>query len=265
VQLTSTFEVKEPTFTLDSVLALAKEQNPLLNSLRARDRSASLSVTAAKSNYLPTLQLTSGWGGYTNQYTNAQYPVDVARQQAMSGLQNCQELDQIRVAAGLPSANCASNPAFVVTPAQEAAIRQENNQFPFNFTKQPFQIAATLSLPLFDNFQREQTVEEAEATRVDARYKIRAQELKTTADVTGAYLTLVAQAKTVALQEDNAKKAREELRLAQERYRVGASTFLDLTDARASFERAENDRINAIYEYHKAFAALESAVGRPLR
>ena len=88
---------------------------------------------------------------------------------------------------------------------------------------------------------------------------------RTTADVTGAYLTLVAQAKTVALQEDNAKKAREELRLAQERYRVGASTFLDLTDARASFERAENDRINAIYEYHKAFAALESAVGRPLR
>ena len=34
---------------------------------------------------------------------------------------------------------------------------------------------------------------------------------------------------------------------------------------RASFERAENDRINAIYDYHKAFAALESAVGRPLR
>jgi hypothetical protein len=24
-------------------------------------------------------------------------------------------------------------------------------------------------------------------------------------------------------------------------------------------------RVNAIYDYHKAFAALESAVGRPLR
>ena len=34
---------------------------------------------------------------------------------------------------------------------------------------------------------------------------------------------------------------------------------------RASYERAESDRINASYEYHKAFAALESAVGRPLR
>ena len=28
---------------------------------------------------------------------------------------------------------------------------------------------------------------------------------------------------------------------------------------------AESDRINAIYDYHKAFAALESAVGHPLR
>jgi len=25
------------------------------------------------------------------------------------------------------------------------------------------------------------------------------------------------------------------------------------------------DRVNAIYDYHKAFAALENAVGRPLR
>jgi hypothetical protein len=31
------------------------------------------------------------------------------------------------------------------------------------------------------------------------------------------------------------------------------------------FERAESERINAIYDYHKAFAALESAVGSPLR
>ena len=41
--------------------------------------------------------------------------------------------------------------------------------------------------------------------------------------------------------------------------------LVDVTDARAAFERAESDRINAVFDYHKAFAALESAVGRPLR
>jgi outer membrane protein TolC len=38
-----------------------------------------------------------------------------------------------------------------------------------------------------------------------------------------------------------------------------------VTDARAALERAETDRINAVYSYQTAFAALESAVGRTLR
>ena len=46
---------------------------------------------------------------------------------------------------------------------------------------------------------------------------------------------------------------------------MGAATFVDVQQARADFERAENDRINALYTFHQAFAALESAVGRPLR
>ena len=48
-------------------------------------------------------------------------------------------------------------------------------------------------------------------------------------------------------------------------FRVGAKTFLDVTSARGTFEKAQIDRVNSIYEYHKAFAALENAVGRPLR
>jgi outer membrane protein len=67
------------------------------------------------------------------------------------------------------------------------------------------------------------------------------------------------------LQARNAATAREALQLAEERYRVGASTFVDLTTARAEFERAETDRIDAVYEYHRAYAALENAVGRTLR
>ena len=50
-----------------------------------------------------------------------------------------------------------------------------------------------------------------------------------TADVTQGYLNLVTAARTVELQEVNAQKAREELTYAQERYRVGAATFLDVT------------------------------------
>ena len=48
-------------------------------------------------------------------------------------------------------------------------------------------------------------------------------------------------------------------------YRVGAKTFLDVTTARGTYEKTQIDRINSIYDYHKAFATLENAVGRPLR
>ena len=132
-------------------------------------------------------------------------------------------------------------------------------------TRSPLSFSAQVSLPIFDGFVREQRVQEAAASRSDARYRVREQELRLTADVTSAYRNLVTSYQTVRLQEQNAVAAREALLLAQERFRVGANTFVDVTLARGDYERAETDRINAIYDYHKAFAALEAAVGRPLR
>ena len=40
---------------------------------------------------------------------------------------------------------------------------------------------------------------------------------------------------------------------------------LEVSDATNNLARAEGDYVNAVYEYHKAIAALEFAVGRPLR
>ena len=85
------------------------------------------------------------------------------------------------------------------------------------------------------------------------------------ADVTAAYLQLNNAQQTVALQEENVRTARTALSLAQERYRVGAISIVDLVQARGDYERAETDRITAVYDVQRAFAALENAVGRPLR
>lgn len=263
-RLTTMYEVKMPTFTVDSVLEIARASNPALQAARTRDESAKLGVTAARGSYLPTLQVSTGIGGYTNTFTNPNFLIG----QAAANRASCLTQDSIRVGAGLASLASRCGPLMPdgsLPAAEAAAIRQQNSAFPFGFTRQPFQITATLSLPIFDNFQREQRVEVAEASRNDAQYVIRAQELKTRATVTGAYLTLQAQAQEVALQERTAAQAREALRLAEERYRVGLAPFLDVSDARTQFEQAESDRINAVYDFHKAFAALEAAVGRPLR
>jgi len=177
---------------------------------------------------------------------------------------SCIRTEEVRAALNLANTLAECN-SMSFTDAQAAAIRRDNSKFPFSFTSSPRAISATLSLPIFDGFAREQRVQEAMANRSDARYSVKAKELALTADVTAAYLTLVTAEKTVTLQEQNAAKAREELKLVADRYRIGATTFVDLTESRVTYERAESDRITAIYDYHKAFAALESAVGHPLR
>jgi outer membrane protein len=223
-----------------------------------------LNVRREKGEYSPTLSLSTGIGGYTYGYTNSNFPVQQASAQLDAARTSCVRTEEVRAALNLSNQLAECN-AMAFTDAQAQAIRDGNSRFPFNFTKSPRSFSATLSLPLFDGFSREQRLQEAMASRSDARYSVRSKELALTADVTAAYLILVTAEKTVALQEQNAAKAKQELKLVQDRYRIGATTYVDLTEARATYERSESDRITAVYDYHKAFAALESAVGHPLR
>jgi outer membrane protein len=264
VQLTSQFTVTEPNLRVEELLDMARRANPTLNARRARERSADVGVAQARSQWLPTLSLNTGISGFTQQNTDVNLSIAEARDDFENSRASCFTQDSLRLGAGLPASGRNCN-AIVFTPEMENLIRSENEQFPFNFRRSPITFGARLSIPIFNGFTREQQIEEATASRNDARYLVRAQELQLTADVTAGHLNLSAAFRTVGLQEQNAQAAREALALAQERFRVGASTFVDLTQARADFERAEADRINAVYAFHQAYAALESAVGRSLR
>jgi outer membrane protein len=264
VKLVSQFTVAPVTLNLQDLIASARTQNPVVLALRARQHVADLNVRREKGEYSPTLSLSTGIGGYTYGFANSDFPVLQAQSELEASRTSCIRTEEVRAALNLSNQLAECN-AMAFTDAQAQAIRSNNSKFPFNFTKSPRSISATLSLPLFDGFAREQRLQEAMANRSDARYGVRARELALTADVTAAYLTLQTAEKTVELQEQNSAKAKQELKLVQDRYRIGATTFVDLTEARATYERAESDRITAVYDYHKAFAALESAVGHPLR
>ena len=264
VRLTTTFQVTPVVFSADSVLELARRRNPIVEATRSRERIADLNLKRAKGEYSPSFSLSTGWGGYTYQYRDAEFLVLRGRSSALSQRASCLSQDSLRVGAGLSSI-MSSCQQIDFDASDAASIRRQNSQYPFDFTANPRSINASISMPLFDGFAREQRLAESRVSQTDARHQVRSRELALTADVTAAYLTLTASVRTVALQEQNATKAREELAFVQERYRVGSATYLELVDSRALFERAESERINAIYDYHKAFAALESAVGSPLR
>jgi len=264
VKLVNQFPVTPLNLDLQQLIESAHNQNPGVVALRSRERVADLNVRRAKGEYSPTLSLSTGIGGYTYGYTSSDFPVQQAQAQLDASRASCIRTEEVRAALNLSNQLAECN-AMAFTDAQAQAIRSGNSKFPFNFTKAPRSFSATLSLPLFDGFAREQRVQEAMASRSDARYSVKSKELALTADVTAAYLIVTTAEKTVALQEQNAAKARQELKLVQDRYKIGATTFVDLSEARATYERAESERINAVYDYHKALAALESAVGHPLR
>jgi len=264
VVLTTKFGAFVEPPPLADLLASARSANPTILAFRSREKVADLNVKRTRSEYSPTLSVNTGISGYTYSYANSNFLIQQATASSISSKASCIRAEEVRAALNL-SNQLASCQAITFTDAQAAALRSTNRQFPFNFQNSPKSVSATISLPLFDGFAREQRVQEALASSDDARFNVRAAELGLAADVTGAYLTLTEAAQTAAIQVQNSAKARLELKFAQDRYRSGSVTLVDVTTARAAYERAESDRINAIFNYHKAFAALESAVGRPLR
>lgn len=262
VRLTDTFAIQQPTWQLDELLTMAEQQNPALKALRAREGAAAWNKRAVSSAYGPALSLSAGWSGFTQQFTDVDPIIFSSKQANAAQHQECQDNNTIRQNSGLPPNNCNG---FIWGAGKEQAIRDANSVFPFQFTQQPFQARLTVSLPVFTNFGQQLRVSEARAQLNDVEEQVRARGLAVQTEVSQAYLGLQTAYRAVGLQDTNRTAGREQLQLATERYRVGSGTFFDLLDAQVQSLRAESDYVNANYDYHKAVAALEAAVGRSLR
>jgi len=282
VALTDTFAVREPVFSLDSLLTLAEEQNPSLLAVRERAHSAGLGVRSARSAYLPSLALQAGWSGFTQKSTNESLLLAQALSSGQATASNCTFQNQVvqgltygpggipgqpnggiipdcNAFAGLNSSGTALDPAV----AQQ--LHDANSKYPFHFTSQPFQASLMISLPIFTGFSRSLRLSQARAQQKNADEDVRARGLQIQSDINAAYLQLRTAYEAIGVQLANRDAARDQLRLAQDRYRLGSGTSLEVSDAQNAVQRAEGDYVNSVATYQKAFAALEGAVGRPLR
>jgi outer membrane protein len=270
IALSDSFPVTPPAFALDSLLTLAERENPTLRSLRARRTAASLGVRSAKSDFLPTLSAVAGWSGFTQEFTNESLLLGQSLTDAQAQASSCQSDNEVRAAVNLPTTDCFavaglnSSGTALQDPVIQG-IRDANNVFPFSYTGQPFQASLRISLPLFTGFGRSLRLSQARADEQDADEGARARRLQVRSDVHARYLGLQTAYQAIGVQAANREAARDQLRLAQDRYRLGAGTSLEVSDAQNSVQRAEGDYVNSVYDYHKAITALEAAVGRPLR
>lgn len=126
------------------------------------------------------------------------------------------------------------------------------------------QVSLALRWNLFDGFDRELTVVQreadldlAEANASDAKREVQA-------ELTTRLAELEAARTRTEITQTSVAAATEDLRVQQQRYRLGASTIVDLLTSQEALNQAEVDVVNARFDYLRAKAQIEALIGRNL-
>jgi outer membrane protein len=249
-----------------------------LRTLDAQAESARLGVSSAKSEYYPSLSISSGLSGYTQEYTKTDALLANRLAGAQGNAASCNSQNAIlsRLTSPYPGPNGGIIPdcnaysgldasGNALLPDVSQAVLAGNNNFPFSFTQQPVSISASISLPIWDGFSRSSRVSQARAQEDDAKEALRAQALAIDGQLQSRLLAVRTSWQASRIQDQNRQAATEQLRLAREKFRIGNGTALEVSDAQQAVTQAEADYVFAVYDYHLAVVGLEALVGRPLR
>jgi len=137
----------------------------------------------------------------------------------------------------------------------------QQNDYRFNQQRQ-----ATLSLnwQVFNRFTREQNIanqraaaDNAEATAAEARRLV-------LANLTARLAELEAARTRTTITGTSLAAATEDLRVQQERYRLGVATIVDVLTSQEALTQAEVDVVNARFDYLRARAQIQALIGRKL-
>jgi outer membrane protein len=134
--------------------------------------------------------------------------------------------------------------------------------FPTASTRSSVGIA--VSLPIWNNAIREIAVSRAATVR-DVTRAVRADlELAVRRDVVEGYEAYEAARAAAELASQSVIVATENLRVQHERYRVGATSIIDLITAQVSLSEAEAGLVQARYATRLSLSGLEAILGRRL-
>ena len=127
-----------------------------------------------------------------------------------------------------------------------------------------FQWRFGISLPLLNGFTREANQVSASVNRDVAEARASETRRQVNALVTQQMAVLTTAFEQIKIADENRAAAQEDLRVQNERYRVGAATILDLLISQAALTTAEVNVIQTRFSYLIARSQLEATVGRTL-
>ncbi len=268
VELASAFEVFEPDYELDALLSHALDAHPSLRAFVAQEAASKASARAlVTSQYLPSVNVRTGWSGQSQQALNEAFLINSAQSSLAAQRSSCEFNNALneRLTSPIPGFEAGDCSSYQLTDAMRNDLLAGNEVFPFQFDKNPLQVSMTVSIPVFTGFSRERQVAQANNVADDAEQNRRAEELRLRTAVTNAYDNVVSAYQVYQAESRNRALAEEQLLLQRRRYALGAAGLLELLDAQTSATTADQAFLNAVYDFHYNLIALEAAVGRPLR
>lgn len=168
------------------------------------------------------------------------------------------DLDVAAADAGVSAARATYWPSLSVSGGMD----WRNNTFPPG--NGSWSLSLSGSIPVFNGFQRETGVDRAQAQAYQARAQRRAAELAVRSETQNAYDQIETALAGLELAEESVGAAEEDLRVTQQRFRLGVATTLDQRSAEIALRQAEVDLIRRRFDYQVGIARLESLLGREL-
>ena len=267
-ELTTPFELSEPTWNVGELRALALSDNPTLVQRRSFRDAADLGVSSARSSYFPTMTISTGWSGFTREASSVGLPDRPGAGPAWPA-RSPSASAQNEIFARLTPIRCRPLDCSAASPSRtprRAADRRSERPVPLRLHGQsPPTVSLTLSVPIFAGLSRQRNLEAARLQRDDAIEQIREQEIALEADLSIALANARTAYQSALLEERNRELAEQQLQLARERYQLGEITFVDLVDAQTVLAQAEVDQVQAVFAYHDLVTNLEALVGTSLR
>ena len=117
------------------------------------------------------------------------------------------------------------------------------------------------SWDIFDGWRREQQYRQAVAGKRKAEYSLRQTRLEVELQVVNIYSNLIEAVESYEVSSYTVEQSQEDLRLAEERFRVGAGTQLDVITAQVNLATARRDLVDAQVNYAKYLNQMRRAVG----
>jgi outer membrane protein len=152
--------------------------------------------------------------------------------------------------------------SFSASYARSTSLSSYEALFDFNPKNRGFRFDLGLNYPIFTGFQTSARIAQADAEADNADEQHRAGRLQVERDVRSALIDLRNAFRGVQLAERASELSGERLRLARERYAIGAITFANLQLLIDRAAQEERGLINARYNYAAARAALTERVGQ---